>query len=60
MTINSQRELEQAVAEFQRLADAADDSQEGRRRMELDAEIKEYYARCADTLKPGKPPASPW
>ncbi|WP_029006994.1 hypothetical protein [Azospirillum halopraeferens] len=59
MTINSPRELEQAMAEYQRLAEAPATSQEGRRRMELDAEIKEYYVRCADTLKPGKPPATP-
>jgi hypothetical protein len=32
------------MQEFQRLRDAPDDSEEGRRRMELDAEIKAYDA----------------
>ncbi len=44
MPINSTEELESAMQEFQRLRDAPDDSPEGRRRMELDAEIKIYDA----------------
>ncbi|MGQ9370311.1 hypothetical protein [Azospirillum sp. A39] len=60
MTINSQRELEQAVAEFQRLADAPAASQEERRRRELDAEIKEYYVRCGNSLRPGRPEETPY
>ncbi|MBP2298330.1 hypothetical protein [Azospirillum picis] len=58
MPINSENELERAVQEFQRLSDAPDDSEEARRRSVLDADIKAYYARCADTLRPAKPPAS--
>lgn len=56
MPINSQHELEKAVAEFQRLADAPGESPDGRRRRELDAEIKAYYAQCSDELRPAKPP----
>ena len=44
MPIASTEEFESAMQEFQRLRDAPDDSQEGRRRMELDAEIKAYDA----------------
>lgn len=60
MPINSERELEEAVAEFQRLADAPAASPEERRRRELDAEIKAYYVRCADTLRPAKPKEAPY
>ncbi len=55
MPINSENELERAVAEFQRLADAPDESEPGRRRRVLDADIKAYYAQCSDALRPGKP-----
>jgi hypothetical protein len=44
MPISSTQELEKAMQEFQRLRDAPDDSPDGRRRMELDAEIKSYDA----------------
>ena len=44
MPIASTEEFESAMQEFQRLRDAPDDSPEGRRRMELDAEIKAYDA----------------
>jgi hypothetical protein len=44
MPITSTEEFESAMQEFQRLRDAPDDSQEGRRRLELDAEIKAYDA----------------
>jgi hypothetical protein len=44
MPISSTEDLEKAMQEFQRLRDAPDDSEEGRRRMELDAEIKAYDA----------------
>ena len=44
MPISSTEEFEKAMQEFQRLRDAPDDSREGRRRMELDAEIKAYDA----------------
>ncbi|WP_168220357.1 hypothetical protein [Azospirillum thermophilum] len=56
MTINSETELERAVAEFQRLSSAPDDSEEGRRRRDLDADIKAYYAKCSDEMRPAKPP----
>lgn len=44
MPINSSEELEKAMQEFQRLRDAPDNSSDGKRRMELDAEIKAYDA----------------
>ena len=44
MPISSTEDLEKAMQEFQRLRDAPDDSPEGRRRLELDAEIKAYDA----------------
>ncbi len=56
MPISNERELEQAVAEFQRLAEAPDGSPGERRRRDLDADIKAFYAQCADTMKRGKPP----
>lgn len=59
MLINSERELEQAVAEFQRLADVPADSSGARRRLELDAEIKAYYVRCSNEMEVGKPPSDP-
>ena len=45
MPINSTQEFEKAMAEFQRLSEAADDTPDGRRRAELDAEIKAYEAQ---------------
>ncbi|HEY0833872.1 MAG TPA: hypothetical protein VGE72_08190 [Azospirillum sp.] len=59
MPINSERELEDAVAEFQRLADVPAESPGARRRLELDAEIKSYYVRCSNEMKMGKPPSDP-
>jgi len=56
MPINNERELEQAVSEFQRLADAPAGSPDERRRMELDAEIKAFYVQCSDEMKAAKPP----
>ncbi|WP_207462254.1 hypothetical protein [Azospirillum sp. SYSU D00513] len=56
MPINSEQDLESAVAEFQRLADAPDGSPDGQRRMELDAEIKAYYVQCSDEMRAAKPP----
>ena len=44
MPISSTEEFEKAMQEFQRLRDAPDDSSDGKRRMELDAEIKAYDA----------------
>ncbi|CAO3445732.1 hypothetical protein [Azospirillum sp.] len=58
MPINSDQDLERAVQEFQRLSDAPEESEEGRRRSVLDADIKAYYAQCANTLRPGKPPST--
>ncbi|WP_376959429.1 hypothetical protein ABNQ39_05680 [Azospirillum sp. A26] len=58
MPIESEQELEQAVQEYQRLSDAPEESEEGRRRSVLDADIKSYYARCADTMRPAKPPST--
>jgi hypothetical protein len=44
MPINSTEEFEKAMQEFSRLTDAPADSPDARRRDELDAEIKAYYA----------------
>lgn len=54
MPIASDSDLERAIQEFQRLSDAPEDSEEGRRRSVLDADIKAYYAKCSDTLRPGR------
>ena len=55
MPISSERDLERAMAEFQSLTDAPDESEQGRRRRVLDADIKAYYATCSDALRPGRP-----
>jgi len=59
MTIDSERDLERAVSEFQRLADAPAGSPDEKRRRELDAEIKAYYVQNADELRKGKPRHEP-
>ncbi|MBP2314519.1 hypothetical protein [Azospirillum soli] len=56
MPIDNERELEQAVAEFQRLADAPAGSAGERRRLELDAEIKAFYIQNSDKMRVAKPP----
>lgn len=56
MPINSENELERAVAEFQRLADEPAGSAGERRRRELDADIKVYYAQCGHEMRRAKPP----
>ena len=53
MPINSTEELGSAMQEFQRLHDVPDDSPEGRRRMELDAEIKIYDASLGGEVAGG-------
>lgn len=55
MPINSERELEQAVAEFQRLADEPAGSPGERRKLELDAQIKAFYVQHSDDMRKGKP-----
>jgi hypothetical protein len=42
--IETPEQLEAALGEYQRLRDAPDGSASARRRAELDAEIKAYYA----------------
>ena len=59
MPINNDRELERAVAEFQRLNETPADSPEARRRRELDADIKDYYQRCSNAMRPGRPVSEP-
>ncbi|MCW2246544.1 hypothetical protein M2352_002135 [Azospirillum fermentarium] len=59
MPIHSDADLEKAVSEFQTLQDAPDDSAQAERRRELDAAIKDYYARHGNDLRPGKPPSAP-
>lgn len=58
MSIETAAELERAMAEYHRLADAADGTAEARRRRELDAAIKGYAARHEEEMSPGKPPES--
>ncbi len=59
MPIHTEAELEKAVSEFQTLQDAPDDSTGAERRRELDAAIKDYYARHSNDLRPAKPPSVP-
>ncbi|ACI98569.1 hypothetical protein [Rhodospirillum centenum] len=55
MAIRTQEEYERAVQEFQGLRDAPADSQDGRRRAELDAEIKAFYMQNGDEMRRGRP-----
>lgn len=55
MPIRDERELEQAVQEFQKLRNATDGSPEGRRRADIDADIKAFYAANAESMRKGKP-----
>ncbi|MFM2044562.1 MAG: hypothetical protein RLY86_3138 [Pseudomonadota bacterium] len=57
MPIRNDQELERAVQEFQRLRAEPDDSPDGRRRQDLDAEIKAYYLQHGESLRPAKPPS---
>ena len=59
MPISNERELERAVAEFQRLNDEPADSPDARRKRELDADIKDYYLRCSNDMRPGRPVSDP-
>lgn len=59
MPINNERELERAVTEFQRLNETPADSPDARRRRELDADIKAYYQRCSNEMRPGRPISDP-
>jgi len=56
MAIRNESDLERAMQEFQSLRDAADDTPAGRRRMELDAEIKAFYVQSSNDLRKSKPP----
>ncbi len=56
MSIRTEQDLERAVQEFQRLRNAPAESADGRRRTELDAEIKAYYLANAEDLRVAKPP----
>ncbi|HYD32810.1 MAG TPA: hypothetical protein VEB64_18380 [Azospirillaceae bacterium] len=60
MPIDTEAEFEQAIQEFQRLRDAPEQSPEGRRRAELDAEIKAYYQLHASDLRPSRPVSQPY
>lgn len=53
--IGSEQDLERAMAEYQRLADAPEGSPEAARRLALDAAIRAFYVRSADDLRPGRP-----
>jgi len=59
MPIRTEAELEQAVQRFQELRSAPADSPDGRRRAELDAEIKAYYQQHAEDLRRSKPSRPP-
>lgn len=53
--IRTEGDLERAMAEYQRLADAADGSPEADRRAALDAAIRAFHVTAADDLRPGRP-----
>jgi hypothetical protein len=53
--IRSAQDLEDAMAEYQRLAQAATGTPEAARRTALDAAIQTFYAKCADDLRPARP-----
>ena len=55
MAISSQQEYERAIQEMQRLRDAPDDSPDGKRRLEIDAEIRMYALQNMDESRPTKP-----
>ncbi|HYC04768.1 MAG TPA: hypothetical protein VED40_15860 [Azospirillaceae bacterium] len=55
MAISSQQEYERAIQEMQRLRDAPDDSPDGQRRLEIDAEIRMYALQNMDESRPAKP-----
>lgn len=56
MGIETEEQLADAVREFTELRDAPDDSDRGRRRLELDAAIKMYYQIHAEDDRMAKPP----
>lgn len=58
MPIETEAELERAVAEFQRLSGAPAGSADERRWRELDAEIKVYALSHPREMSPGKPEGS--
>lgn len=55
MPIRSAEDLERAMQEYQALSEASEDSPEGRRRAELDAEIKAFSATSGRELAKGRP-----
>jgi hypothetical protein len=58
MPIETLEELEQALADYHAVAEASDDSPDGRRRRELEGEIDHWYLTHPDTLRPAKPEGS--
>lgn len=56
MGIETEDQLADAVREFNELRDAPDDSPQGKRRMELDAQIKMFYQIHAEDVRVAKPP----
>lgn len=57
MQIRNVDDLEKAMQEYQRLSEAAVDSPEGRRRAEIDAQIKAFNAQHRQDLTKGRPPS---
>lgn len=55
MRIANDRELEQAVAEAAKLAEATPDGALSARRKELEGAITAYYAERKDELRKGRP-----
>lgn len=55
MEIRSAEDLERAMQEYQELSEAPADSPEGRRRAELDAQIKAFNATSRQDLTKGRP-----
>ena len=55
MPIETERDFENAMQEYQRLKEAPASSEAKRRLLELDAEIKAFNARSMQDLAKGKP-----
>ena len=53
--IRSAQDLEKAMAEYQRHAQAATGTPEAARRTALDAAIQTFFVKCADDLRPARP-----
>lgn len=58
MPITDDDQLARAIDEFQRLSNAPRGSDEERRRIEIDADIKAYTMTQTEAMRPAKPDGS--